>query len=132
MKLELNRNEINRGIVYDCTNKTVKCENCNHHFQRLRPQVESVVVTKRFLKDAPDFDINTILNCEHVYFQKLHKYEGKIAGNHLFRALQNHVHAVYAFDEKNRLIFLRAFENFSNYKKFLDGKKAIKQMIEQS
>ncbi len=118
--------------MFDCASKTEKCENCNHHFQRLRPQVEAVVVTKRFLKDAPTFDINTVLNCENIYFQKLHKFEDKIGDAHIFRALQNHLHAVYAIDGGNRLIFLRAFNNFTKYKRFLDNKKAIKHLIEQS
>ena len=91
-----------------------------------------MVVTKRFLKDAPDFDINTVLNCDDIYFQKLHKFEGKIGEAFVFRALQNHLHVVYAIDEGNRLIFLRAFNNFMKYKKFLDDKKAIKHLVEQS
>jgi hypothetical protein len=72
-----------------------------------------------------------VLDCEHLYFKQLHKLEETIKGNHIFRALKNNLHVVYAIDRSHRLIFLRAFDNFTAYKKFLDNKKQILHMIER-
>ena len=95
------------------------CANCSTHYQKLRPLVKQVNISKRFKKDAPDFNINTILDCQHTYFTKLHKLEETIQGNHIFRALTKRTHIVYVIDKDYRMIFLRAFDNFNSYKKFL-------------
>ncbi len=116
--------------MIQCSNKTQKCINCHDHFQQLRPLVNDVVVSKHFKRDAPDFNINLILDCEHMHFTRLHKFEETIEGNHIFRALKDKMHIVYAIDKNHRLIFLRAFNNFGSYKKFLNEKKEIMNMIE--
>lgn len=96
----------------------------------LRPQVKEVLVSKNFKCDCEDFDINFVVDCKHEYFTKLHKFEEKIDGNYIFRALNHHKHIVYCIDKDFRLIFLRVFSNFKEYKKFLEDKKAILKIIE--
>jgi hypothetical protein len=107
-----------------------KCVTCNDHFQLLRPNIREVVVSKRFERDAPGFDVQTIIDCEHLYFKRLHKFEETFKGNHIFRALQKNLEVVYAIDKNNRLIFLRGFDNFASYKRFLGNKKGILSLIE--
>jgi len=101
----------------------------HNHFQQLQPTITEVIVTKHFRRDAPDFDVKLVADSEHSCFTHLHKYEETIEGNHIFRALQHKTHFVYCVDTENRLICLRAFPNFKEYKKFLEDKKAILRMI---
>ena len=104
--------------------------NCHEYFERLRPLVKEILVSKHFHRDAPNFNIDLIVDCSHQYFTRLHKFEETIGGNHIFRAIKGHSHIVYAIDKQGRLIFLRAFHNFNAYKKFLSDKKMILSMIE--
>ncbi len=115
--------------MFNCPN-SARCVNCHHHFQELRPIVKEIIVIKRFLKDAPDFNTELVIDCQHEFFTHLHKFEGTVNGNHIFRALKNKTHVVYTIDKQNRLIFLRAFNNFNAYKKFLENKEKIIEMIE--
>jgi len=96
------------------------------HFHQLREGVTEVIVTKHFKRDAPGFDTNLILDNEHKEFTHLHKFEENVEGHHIFRALQNKTHFVYAITNDHRLVFLRAFYNFKEYKKFLENKKDIR------
>ncbi|MFH2028754.1 MAG: hypothetical protein ABIJ08_06455, partial [Nanoarchaeota archaeon] len=89
-----------------------------------------VIVTKHFSKDFPDFETGLVLDSKHEHFTHLHKFEETIGGNHIFRALKDKNHIVYAIDKNHRLVFLRSFHNFKEYKKFLNEKKAILDMIE--
>jgi len=114
-----------------CPNKTEKCVNCHNHFEQLRPLVKEVIVSKHFLKDAPDFDVSSITDCKHEYFIRLHKFEETINGNHIFRAIKGRTHFVYAIDKNHSLIFLRAFDNLKEYEKFLMDKRKILDMIER-
>ena len=109
-----------------------RCINCNDHFDQLRPHIKEVAVSKHFLKDAPDFDINLIVDCRHEHFTHLHKFEETIEGNHIFRAVKDKTHYVYAVDKNKRLIFLRAFSNFKDYKKFLNQKKSVLKIIQSA
>jgi hypothetical protein len=115
----------------ECQKKTIKCINCNDHFECLRPLVKEIIVTKIFLKEAPGFNVNSIIECEHAYFRELHKFEELIDGNYIFRALRDKTHIVYVIDRNHRLIFLRAFKNFKVYKRFLEDKKGILHLIEK-
>jgi hypothetical protein len=108
------------------------CVGCQSHFQHLRPQITEVLATKHFRRDAPDFDTSLVVDCRYQHFTILHRLEENIRGNHVFRALHNHRHIVYAVDKKHRLIFLRAFYNFKQYEKFLDNKKRILDMIQEA
>jgi len=111
---------------------SVRCINCHELFQELRPKIKQIVITKHFLKDFPGFDVSLITDCKHEYFKELHKFEEIINGNHIFRALKNKIHILYAIDKNYRLIFLRAFKNFNEYKKFLEDKKEIRKVIDNS
>ena len=110
--------------------KQIKCLNCNGHFEQLRPEIKEVITSKHFLRDAPDFDTTLIVDCQHEHFTKLHKFEETIDGNHIFRAVKRKIHYVYAVDKNKRLVFLRAFNNFKDYKKFLNEKKIILKIIQ--
>lgn len=107
----------------------VRCANFHPLFEKLRSGVTCVLVTRHFLRDIPGFDVTLILDSRHEHFLHLHKFEETIDGNHIFRALKDKTHIVYAIDKANRLIFLRAFHNFKEYERFLDDKKTIASMI---
>jgi mRNA-degrading endonuclease RelE of RelBE toxin-antitoxin system len=109
--------------------KALQCSNCSDLFQKLRSNITAVIVSKHFSHDYPEFDINSVIDCDHAYFRHLHKFEESIEGNHIFRAVSGNVHIVYAIDRQNRLVFLRAFKNFNEYKKFLNNKKQVLEII---
>jgi len=115
--------------MIDCDKKQI-CENCSEHFQLLRPQITEVIISSHFKKDLPNFNTDLVLDCQHEHFTRLHKFEEKIENNHIFRALYNKTHIVYAIQE-NKIIFLRAFDNFKEYEKFLSDKKRIIEMLNQ-
>lgn len=94
------------------------------HWSLLRPHITETVTSHHFNRDMPDFEARLILDSEHEHFTHLHKFEENVDGRHIFRALQGHMHIVYAVDGK-RLVLLRAFKNFKEYKKFLENKRAI-------
>ena len=100
----------------------------------VRPHVKSVVITKHFFKDLKDEEevkkiVKDILDCSYIDFNELHKFEENADGNLIFRAKKEGTHIVYGVDKKMRIIFLRAFRNYSEYEKFLEDKKEIKKMI---
>ena len=103
-----------------------------NHFEQFRPSIKEITITKHFKRDLPNFDINLIIDSKHENFTSLHKYEENIEGNHIFRALKDKVHIVYAVDKSHKLIFLRAFHNFKEYERFLENKQQIIHMIEIS
>ena len=107
-----------------------RCINCHEHFKQFRPNIKEIIVSKHFLRDAPDFDTSLIIGCERDNFTKLHKFEETIEGNHIFRAIKGKMHYVYAIGKDKRLIFLRAFSNFTDYKKFLNEKNLILKIIQ--
>ena len=95
------------------------------HFEQLRPLIRESEITTHFKRDvggrgkAAAIALD-VLNSNHEGFEELHKYEEQIHGNHVFRAKINGDHIVYTVTKDNRLVFLRAFKNFKDYKKFLD------------
>ena len=103
--------------------------NSHDHFEQFKPSIKEIILTHHFKKDLPDFDTSLITDSKHEHFTRLHKYEENIEGNHIFRALKDKVHIVYAIDKSHRLIFLRAFHNFKEYGKFLENKKQILIML---
>jgi hypothetical protein len=115
-----------------CPGELDSCLNCSIRFQHLRPLIKGVIVTSRFRHDAPDFDVNLVLDCKYQYASTLHKFEASIGSSHIFRSLFDGQHVVYAVDKDYRLIFLRAFANFKAYKKFLSDKKEINHLIEKA
>ncbi len=100
----------------------------------IRPLIKAAVVTRHFVKDLKDEAemksiVNDILDCSNVDFYELHKFEENIDGNLIFRAKKEGIHIVYLVDKKMRLVFLRAFRNYSEYGKFLEDKREIRKMI---
>ena len=102
------------------------------YFHELKPLIKEVLITKHFQKTAPDFDIQKVVDSRHEFFTHLHKFEETIEGNHIFRALEKKTHLVYVVDTNHRLIFLSGFSNFKEYKKFLEDKKRILDMIREA
>lgn len=100
------------------------------HFENEMDRIKEIILTKRFKKDAPDFDYNSVVDCEHLHFSRLHKFEKHVGDLHIFRALKRGIHYVYAIDKKFRVIFLRAFKNFKEYEKFLENEKEILKEVE--
>lgn len=103
----------------------------------VRSSIKSVAVSKHFIRDLKDGEkiisiINNVLDCSHLEFNELHKFEKNIDGNLIFRAKKEGLHIVYGVDKRLRIIFLRAIKNFTEYKKFLENKKEILRMITSS
>ena len=98
------------------------------HFNLFKNTIGLIVRTHHFERDWKGFDSSIILDSE--YAPHLHKYEENVFGNHVFRALYEKKHVVYAIDKEHRLILLRAFSNFKEYCKFLDDKHEIKRLID--
>ena len=100
----------------------------------IRPFIKVAVISKHFIKDLKNEEeaesiVNDVLDCSNTDFYELHKFEESIDGNLIFRAKKQGVHIVYCVDKQMRIIFLRAFRNYSEYGKFLEDKKEIKKLI---
>ncbi|MBU7043248.1 MAG: hypothetical protein HXS47_06615 [Theionarchaea archaeon] len=114
------------------------CKNCHNHYAQIRPHITGVVVSHHFLKDMGDETeaksiMEHILQCSHLQFTELHKFEKHIDEYVLFRAKIDNVHIVYVVDkEKKVILFLRSFKNYSRYKRFLNDEKEIVQVISRS
>ena len=122
-------------IENTCNEMKDFCNSCNSHFMFVRPLLKEVVVSKHFKRDLKDEEemnsiIKNILDCAHLEFTELHKFEENIKGNLIFRTKREEMHIIYCVDKKMRIIFLRAIGNFEDYKKFLENKKEIISMIE--
>ncbi len=101
---------------------------------RVSPSIGSVVVSKRFIRDLKDREmvnsvIRSILDCSHLEFHELHKFEKNIDGNLIFRAKKGKMHIVYGVDKNMGMIFMRAIKNFAQYKRFLEQEREILRMI---
>ena len=100
----------------------------------IRPSIKGIVVSRHFARDLKNEKemnsiIKDILGCSDLEFTELHKFEENIDGNLVFRAKKGGIHIVYCVDKKMRIIFLRAFKNYSEYKRFLEDRKEIEKMI---
>jgi hypothetical protein len=103
----------------------------------IRPLLKVAIVSRHFIKDMKDEEeiksiVNDILDCSNMDFFELHKPEENIDGYLIFRAKKQGVHVVYVVDRQMRIVFLRAFRNYSEYGKFLEDKEEIKKMIEHA
>ncbi len=117
-----------------CSEAKQQCLNCHNQFREIRPLVTSAVITHRFLKDFHDAEeaianVNAILECSNLDFYEMHKFEANVDGNLIFRAKKESIHIVYGIDKQMRIVFLRAFRNFSEYGKFLEDKKEIRRIL---
>ena len=126
--------DLNLRVDNPCIERKDFCLNCNSHFMKVRPSIRTVAVSRRFIKDLKDQEmansiIRDVLDCSHLEFHELHKFEKNIDGNLIFRAKKEKAHIVYGVDKNMRIIFLRAMKNFTQYKKFLEDKKEILRMI---
>ncbi len=100
------------------------------HFDQLYPSLKGYEITSHFKRDVGTLEgaekiAQNILDSNHEAFEELHKFEEVIHGNHVFRAKINKEHYVYLITKEHRLIFVRAFKNFSKYKKYLEEKKIL-------
>jgi len=125
---------LNIRIDNPCLERKDFCINCNSHFLTVRPSIKSVAVSKRFMRDLKGQEkaasiIKDVLDCAHLEFHELHKFERNIDGNLVFRARRGQIHIVYGVDKRMRIVFLRAIKNFTEYKKFLENRKEILRMI---
>jgi hypothetical protein len=103
---------------------------------QVRPFLNGVIVSKHFVRDLKNEEeansiMRDVLDCSHLEFAELHKFEENINGNLVFRAKKEGTHIVYCVDKTMNIIFLRAIRNFTEYKRFLEDRKAIKKMIEK-
>ena len=128
--------DMSAGIKLEnpCVMKKDFCINCHSHFVAIRPSIKTLVISKHFIRDLKDkvevdSIVSGVLDCSNVDFNELHKFEENIDGNLIFRAKKGGIHIVYCVDKKMRIIFLRAFKNYSEYGKFLEDKKEIKKMV---
>jgi len=124
----------NIEISNPCAERKGFCINCNNHFMKVRPSIKTVAISRRFVRDLKDEEeansiVGDILDCSHLEFHELHKFEKNIGGNLIFRAKKEKLHIVYGVDRKLRIIFLRAIKNFTEYKKFLMDRKEIIRLI---
>ncbi len=119
--------------VNPCAAEKNFCVNCHSHFMTLRPNIRSVLILSHFLKDFEHEQeaksvVEDVLNCANTDFNELHKFEENLNGVMVFRAKKKGVHIVYVIDKSLRLIFLRAFRNYSDYSRFLSDKQRIMKM----
>jgi hypothetical protein len=125
------------SIENPCQQKKAFCINCHGEFKTIRPLIKEVIVTKHFVRDLKnkeeaDSVVKDILDCSNLEFTEMHKFEEHIGGNLVFRAKKGQTHFVYFVDKRMRIIFLRAFKNFNEYKKFLDDRRRMRRMIEEA
>jgi len=100
----------------------------------IRPSIKTLVISKHFIRDLKDKEevdsiVCGVLDCSNIDFNELHKFEEDIDGNLIFRARKEGTHIVYCVDRRMRIIFLRAFKNYGEYRNFLENRKEIKKMI---
>jgi hypothetical protein len=101
---------------------------------RVRPSIKSGAISKRFVRDLKDEEkvtsiIKNVLDCSHLEFHELHKFERNISGNLFFRAKKENLHIVYGVDKRLRIVFLRAIRNFTEYKNFLGNRREMLRIM---
>jgi len=126
--------DFNITVDNPCTERKDFCVNCNSHFMKIRPSVKSVAISKRFMRDLKDEEkatsiVQDVLDCSHLEYQELHKFERNIGGNLIFRAKKENLHIVYGVDKKLRIVFLRAIRNFTEYKNFLGNRREMLRIM---
>jgi hypothetical protein len=76
--------------------------------------------------------VRDVLDCANADFNEMHKFERHVAGCMIFRAKKKERQIVYCVDKNLHIIFMRAFKNFKQYKKFLDDKKEVSNIIQHT
>lgn len=102
--------DINIKLDNPCDERKDFCINCHNHFMTIRPFLRGIVVSKHFIRDSKDKEkmnsiIKDILDCSHLEFNELHKFEEHINGNLIFRAKKEQLHIVYCINKKMRTVF---------------------------
>jgi mRNA-degrading endonuclease RelE of RelBE toxin-antitoxin system len=102
---------------------------------KVRPLIKEVVISNHFRRDMKDEEkinsiVKNVLDCSHMEFHELHKFEENIDDNLIFRARKVNMHILYCVTKDRKIIFLRAVRNYDEYKKILEDKKFLKKMIE--
>ena len=110
------------------------CDTCNSHFMEVRPLIKEVIVSKHFKRDMKDENeieliIKKILDCSHMEFHELHKFEENIDDNLIFRAKKENMHILYCVTKERNIVFLRAIRNYDEYKRILEDKNLLKKLI---
>lgn len=130
--------ELDMNTGNPCEIKRDFCQNCHNHYAQIRPSIKGVFVSKHFSKDVGDegkvkSTIKEILECSHIQFTEMHKFEKHVGNYLIFRAKKDGVHIVYAIDKERKvIIFLRSFSSYSKYKKFLEDDRDIQRAISRS
>ncbi len=129
------RLDVETGDV--CSIKKDFCQNCHNHYKQLRPSIKGVSVSKNFLKELGEEKgrdiVEKIMNCSHMEFTELHKYEKRVDGFLVFRAKIEGAHIVYCIDKERKVImFLRHFDNYSKYKRFLEDDRELKRAVSRA
>jgi mRNA-degrading endonuclease RelE of RelBE toxin-antitoxin system len=128
--------ELSLEIGNPCTHKKGFCNNCHSHFRMVRPMIKNVLIHKHFIRDLKrdqkkiNSIVKSVLDCSHLEFHELHKFEKNIDGKMIFRAKREGIHYLYSIDKKNAetIIFLRAMKNYSQYKRLLSEKKQLRKL----
>lgn len=121
--------------VHDsCSMRKGFCDTCNSHFMKVRPLIKEVVISKHFRRDMKDENkiesiVKKIMDCSHMEFHEMHKFEENIDDNLIFRARKGNMHIVYCVTKDRKMIFLRAVRNYDEYKKLLEDKGMLKKLI---
>jgi hypothetical protein len=124
-------------LTNPCSIKRQFCRNCSSHFMMIRPLIKKALIHRNFFRDLGkdrervDSVVKMILDCSNLEFHELHKFEKNVEGNLIFRAKKEGIHFVYSVNknEVENLLFLRAMNNFTKYKRLLANEKQIKNMI---
>ena len=122
-------------IENSCSLRKGFCDTCNSHFMKLRPSIKEVTISKHFRRDLKDEQkinliVKNVLDCSHMEFHELHKFEKNIDDNFVFRARKGNMHILYCITKDRKIIFLRAIRNYDEYKKLLEDKNMLKKIIE--
>jgi hypothetical protein len=118
-----------------CGRKREFCRNCSSLFMTVRPFIKNAVVHKKFFidlgrdKKRVDSVVKMILDCQNLEFHELHKFEKSFDETLVFRAKQEKIHFVYCVNKKKMetMLFLRAINNFTDYKRLLENEQQIKK-----
>src|SRR3972149_1555545 len=107
-------------VENSCAIRKDFCDSCNSHFMKVRPLVREVIISKHFRRDLKDEEkinslVRNILDCSHMEFHELHKFEENIDDNLIFRAKKDKMHVLYCITKDRRMIFLRAISNYDEY-----------------
>lgn len=125
---------MNFEIKDSCSIRKGFCDTCNSHFMKVRPLIKEVIISKHFKRDMKDEQemeslIKKILDCSHMEFHELHKFEENIDDNLIFRAKKENMHILYCVTKERNIVFLRAIRNYDEYKRILEDKNLLKKLI---